>query len=345
MTADQPPTERPGERVRAHLFLLAGQHPGHDHAGTLADAHAYGLAAEAAGYAGVWLAEHHFVPYGVCPSAVAFAAHLLGATRRITVGTAACVLSDRHPVALAEETALLDALSGGRFRLGVGRGGPWVDLEVFGTGPDRYAHGFPDAVEMLHRWLSGAAEVAGVGRFPFRAVRVVPRPPAPIPFWVAATSPGTVDLAARYGRPVLLGLHADLPEKAALLRRYARVAAEHGHDPAAVPHASAHLAWVADSDAEAAGTVRDHLPGLLAGTRHHVRLDGAPAGPADPHAYADHLTAIHPVGSPDRCRERVAAAAALPGVRHLLFQVEVTGDRRRTLSTVDRFAAEVLALP
>ncbi|GAB3841668.1 hypothetical protein GCM10029963_13280 [Micromonospora andamanensis] len=278
MTADSSETRRAGQGVRAHLFLLAGQRPGDTHAEALATAHRYGRAAEAAGFAGVWIAEHHFIPYGVCPSAITFAAHLLGATRRIEVGTAACILSNRHPVALGEEAALLHELSGGRFRLGVGRGGPWVDLEVFGTGTERFAHGFPDSLELLTRWLSGQPTVAGNHRFPFRAVPVVPRPRSRLPVWVAATSTGTVDLAARHGLPLLLGLHADLAEKAELLDRYARAAEAHGHDPAGVGHASAHLAQVARSDEEAARTVGTGLPPLLAGTREYVRLDGTPAG-------------------------------------------------------------------
>jgi alkanesulfonate monooxygenase SsuD/methylene tetrahydromethanopterin reductase-like flavin-dependent oxidoreductase (luciferase family) len=62
--------------------------------------------------------------YGICSSAITLAGYLLGATRRITVGTAASVLSTQHPVALAEQAALLNQVSGGRFRLGIGRGGP-----------------------------------------------------------------------------------------------------------------------------------------------------------------------------------------------------------------------------
>ncbi|TDC41254.1 LLM class flavin-dependent oxidoreductase [Micromonospora sp. KC213] len=342
MTADLPAPRRAGRGVDAHLFLLAGQHPGASHSEALADAHAYALAAEAAGWAGVWLAEHHFVSYGVCPSATAFAGYLLGATARITVGTAACVLSDRHPVALAEEAVLLDTLSGGRFRLGVGRGGPWVDLEVFGTGLGRYTDGFADALDVLGRWTSGAATVSGNSRFPFRPVPVVPRPTRALPVWVAATSPPTVELAARHGFPLLLGMHADLPEKAAMLERYARVAARHGHDPGRVPHASAHLAYLADSDEQAARAVRAGLPGLLAGAAEHQRIDGSSGPGRDPLRYTEHLIDIHPVGAPVRCRAAVARAAALPGVRHLLFMVEAAADRGRTLRTIDRFAAEVL---
>nr|WP_277351219.1 LLM class flavin-dependent oxidoreductase [Micromonospora sp. HNM0581] len=324
--------------------MLAGQRPGDSHAEALATAHRYGRAAEAAGFAGVWIAEHHFISYGVCPSAITFAAHLLGATRRIEVGTAACILSNRHPVALGEEAALLHELSGGRFRLGVGRGGPWVDLEVFGTGTERFTHGFHDSLELLARWLSGQPTVAGNDRFPFREVPVVPRPPHRLPVWVAATSTATVDLAARHGMPLLLGLHADLTEKVELLDRYTATAKAHGYDPASIDHASAHLAQVAETDAAAASVVSRGLPPLLAGTREYVRLDGEPAGNRDPAGYVEHLIAIHPVGTPGRCREAVARAAALPGVRHLLFMVEAGGGSEAGLTNIHRLATEVLEL-
>jgi len=152
------------------------------------------------------------------PSAVALAANLLGRTRRLLVGTAVCMLANRHPVALAEEAALLDHLSGGRFRLGVGRGGPWVDLEVFGTGLDRYEHGLADSLDLLLRWLERDRVGADGPRFRFREVAVVPRPATRprSPVVVAATSPATVEAAAARGLPLLLGLHAGDDHKAAL---------------------------------------------------------------------------------------------------------------------------------
>lgn len=103
------------------------------------------VAAEDAGFGDVWVAEHHFRSYGICPSAITLAGYLLGATRRIAVGTAVSV-STQHPVTLAEQAALLDQVSGGRFRLasaGVARGSTsrssvpaWTDeLGVHGGGP------------------------------------------------------------------------------------------------------------------------------------------------------------------------------------------------------------------
>jgi alkanesulfonate monooxygenase SsuD/methylene tetrahydromethanopterin reductase-like flavin-dependent oxidoreductase (luciferase family) len=119
--------------MRVGVLLLAARFPGQPDGEVLAAAVDAAVAAERAGFDDVWVAEHHFMSYGVCPSAVTLAAYVLGRTERVAVGTAVSVLSVQHPVALAEQAALLDQVSGGRFWLGVGRGGPWVDLEVFGT--------------------------------------------------------------------------------------------------------------------------------------------------------------------------------------------------------------------
>ena len=35
----------------------------------------------------------------------------------------------------------------------MGRGGPWVDLEVFGGGLSAFERGFPESLDLLLRWL------------------------------------------------------------------------------------------------------------------------------------------------------------------------------------------------
>ncbi|AXI81554.1 LLM class flavin-dependent oxidoreductase [Peterkaempfera bronchialis] len=168
--------------MHAGAFLLSAQFPGQRHAEALERTVSAAVAAERAGLDSVWLAEHHFVPYGVCPDAATLAALLLGRTRRITVGTAVSVLSTAHPVALGEQAALLHLTSGGRFTLGVGRGGPWVDLAVFGTGVAAYETGFAERLDLLLRWLRGSRVGADGPAFAFPEVPVVPRatePPVP----------------------------------------------------------------------------------------------------------------------------------------------------------------------
>jgi alkanesulfonate monooxygenase SsuD/methylene tetrahydromethanopterin reductase-like flavin-dependent oxidoreductase (luciferase family) len=143
------------------------------------------IAAERAGFDDVWFAEHHFMSYGVCPSAMTLAAFVLGQTSRIAVGTAVSVLPVWHPVALAEQAALLDQVSAGRFRLGVGCGGPWVDLEVFGTGLERYESGFAESLDLLLTALSQDKISAAGPLFTFREVSLVPRPRTR-PWWSRA---------------------------------------------------------------------------------------------------------------------------------------------------------------
>jgi alkanesulfonate monooxygenase SsuD/methylene tetrahydromethanopterin reductase-like flavin-dependent oxidoreductase (luciferase family) len=341
-------TDARGGRItapRIDLFLLAGRFPPAGTADAVRRAVSYGVAAEAAGFDACWLAEHHFLDYGCCPSATTLAGYLLGATSRLHIGTAACILSIRHPVALAEEAALLSSVSGGRFLLGVARGGPWIDLTVFGTGLDRFEHGFPEALDVVGGWLSGVDSYGADGeRFRFPPVRVVPQPVHPVPVYVAATSPATVDIAAARGLPLLLGMHASDVDKAALLSRYADVAGEHGHDPATIGHASAHLAFVADSRAEACRRLRATMPAWLATTAGYRRIDGTPPPRTDHTAYLDKLLSLHPAGTPEQCAAKLAESVAATGVHRVLLMPEGTGDPTATHDNITRLGTEVAPL-
>lgn len=260
--------------MRIGTFVLAAQFPGQGPGEALHRAVRSAEAAEESGLDSVWLAEHHFVPYGVCPSATTLAALLLGRTRRIRVGTAVSVLPNHHPVALAEQAALLHLTSGGRFSLGVGRGGPWVDLEVFGGGLDAYENGFPESLGLLLDWLR-EPRVAGRGeRFGFREVAVVPRAdelladgsaqgPEVI---VACTSPKTVRLAAGRGLPMLLGMHCGDEEKAEMVALWRTAAREAGQPPEVVEgaaHVSAGVAQIEDGPGTATETLVKTMPGWL----------------------------------------------------------------------------------
>ena len=320
------------------MFLLAGQFPGASPGQALASTLAYARAAEQAGFTGAWIAEHHFSSYGTCPSALALAGYLLGATTTLRIGTAACVLSSRHPVAVGEEAAMLTEVSGGRLDLGIARGGPWVDLEVFGTGLDRYETGFPESLGLLQEWLSGAGQVSADGpHFRFRPVTVVPRPAHPTPLWVAVTSGTTADLAAAAGIPLLLGMHAPTGEIQALLQRY-RVPA----GGACAPHARAHLAYVTDTTRQARETLQASMPRWLAAAGAATRIDGTPGAARDPDTYLRQLMAMHPVGDPDLCVQRLTDAITSTGIRHILLMVEGAGDTAATVENITRLGTEVI---
>lgn len=80
------------------------------------------VAAEDLGYDSVWIAEHHFSDYSVIPSPNLLVASLAQKTKKVRIGTLVNVLPFHHPIRLAEEVAVLDVLTQGRFIFGIGRG-------------------------------------------------------------------------------------------------------------------------------------------------------------------------------------------------------------------------------
>jgi hypothetical protein len=158
-----------------------------------------------------------------------------------------------------------------------------------------------------------------------------------VPVWVAATSGRTARLAASRGLPLLLGMHDDDRAKAAMVADHAaaRVAPVAGH-------ASVHLAHVADSTDDARATLRRTMPGWLAGTAEHRRVDGGPRPPRDLDAYLRHLLDIHPVGTADHCVQRIRESVAATGVTRVLLAVEGAGDPELVRENVRRLGRDVV---
>ncbi|MEU3860978.1 LLM class flavin-dependent oxidoreductase [Streptomyces sp. NPDC028722] len=338
--------------MRVGSFVLAAQFPGQGPGEALHRAVRSAEVAEQAGLDAVWLAEHHFVPYGTCPSAVTLAALLLGRTHRIQIGTAVSVLPTAHPVALGEQAALLHLTTGGRFTLGVGRGGPWVDLEVFGMGLEAYEHGFPESLDLLLRWLAEPSVGASGARFSFREVPVVPRPsealtdtPGP-EVVLACTSPASVRLAAERGLPMLLGMHVGDEEKAemvALWQRCARAAGRPGEEITGAAHVSAGVCQLADRRTDAVETLTKAMPDWLRqGLQAHVTVDGRARAMRDPHAYTELLCGLHPVGTPRLAADRLAATSERTGISRFALLTEGSGDLAATEENLRRLGAEVL---
>ncbi|WP_240135041.1 LLM class flavin-dependent oxidoreductase [Streptomyces sp. MUM 178J] len=353
--------------MRVGTFVLGAQFPGQGQGEALHRAVRSAEVAEEAGLDSVWLAEHHFVPYGVCPSAVTLAALLLGRTRRIRVGTAVSVLPTVHPVALGEQSALLHLTSGGRFTLGVGRGGPWVDLEVFGAGLEAYEKGFPESLDLLLRWLREPRVGHEGERFSFREVTVVPRPDELIAdphsaadgaagagsgsgpeVVIACTSPKSVERAAVRGLPMLLGMHCGDEEKAdmvALWRKQALAAGRSQEEVDKAAHVSAGVVQIEDGREEATQTLVKAMPGWLKqGLDAHVTVDGRHRAMRDPVSYTELLCSLHPVGPPRLAADRIAATSERTGITRFALLAEGSGDLAATEENIRRLGAEVLPL-
>jgi len=161
--------------------------------------------AEELGFDAVWLAEHHFSPYGICPSLAVLAAAIARETRRVRIGTSVVVAPFLHPVRIAEEWAMVDILSGGRLDFGIGRGYQPKEFRGFGVSMERTRERFDESLEIVRRcWTEDPVTFEGEF-YQVRDLTVLPRPiqrPHP-PLWTAAVSPDTYTLAARKGLKIL----------------------------------------------------------------------------------------------------------------------------------------------
>jgi alkanesulfonate monooxygenase SsuD/methylene tetrahydromethanopterin reductase-like flavin-dependent oxidoreductase (luciferase family) len=84
--------------MKAGIFLFPAQFDGMTHGEVLNAALDYATTAERCGYDKAWVTEHHFIPYGICPSAVTMSGFMLGRTSRLRAGTAVSLLPLHHPV-------------------------------------------------------------------------------------------------------------------------------------------------------------------------------------------------------------------------------------------------------
>lgn len=172
------------------------------------------LAAEALGYSSVWIAEHHFNDYGLCPAPTVLASYVAARTTRLRVGMGVSLLPLHHPVDLAEQLAVLDVVSGGRLDVGIGRGGTLQDYQTFRSDRDDSRARVEEGIELMQRCWSGAP-FDFEGRFhTAERLHVRPRPvqrPHP-PVYIAANSEDSVLSAARLGLPALSSFFVPVPE-------------------------------------------------------------------------------------------------------------------------------------
>lgn len=89
--------------------------------------------AEKFGFDSAWLAQHHFHgDEGGLPSPLVLLADIAARTSRIRLGTGVITLPMENPVRVAEDTTVLDLLSGGRLEVGFGTGGTPQSFLPFG---------------------------------------------------------------------------------------------------------------------------------------------------------------------------------------------------------------------
>jgi alkanesulfonate monooxygenase SsuD/methylene tetrahydromethanopterin reductase-like flavin-dependent oxidoreductase (luciferase family) len=194
------------------------------------------LAAEALGYQSVWIAEHHFNDYGLCPAPPVLAAYLAARTTTLRLGMGVSLLPLHHPVDLAEQLAVLDVVSGGRLDVGIGRGGTLQDYQTFRSDRAEARERVEEGIALMRECWTGAP-FDFTGRFhSAERLQVRPRPlqrPHP-PLYVACNSEDSVLSAARLGLPTLSSFFVPLDELARRRQLYRDTARAAGRSEAEI---------------------------------------------------------------------------------------------------------------
>lgn len=192
---------------------------------------AQAVEAERLGYDRAWFAEHHFSRYGIGPAIHLTVAHVAALTSRIRLGTAITILPFMHPIRLAEEVAVLDVLSNGRFDWGVGRGYQRHEFDAFEVDITASRGMLEEGLDVIFRcWEPGPFSHHGEN-WRFGPVDVLPKPlqQPRVPTYVAALSAPSLAWAAGEGLPVLADQFSPFSRLEESRREYVRAFERAGH--------------------------------------------------------------------------------------------------------------------
>ena len=183
--------------------------------------------ADELGFDHVWAVEHHFLEeYSHCSAPELFLTACAVLTKRIRVGhgIVVCVPEFNHPIKIAERTATLDLLSGGRLEVGTGRSATWTELGGFGANPDTTKKSWDEFVRCLPKmWMQETFSYQGeFWSMPERTILPKPYQKPHPPMWVAVTSPGTEIDAAERGLGSLGLSFAGFGEQEKKIKEYRR---------------------------------------------------------------------------------------------------------------------------
>jgi alkanesulfonate monooxygenase SsuD/methylene tetrahydromethanopterin reductase-like flavin-dependent oxidoreductase (luciferase family) len=164
-------------------------------------------AGEPLGYSHARIVEHYFLQYGgYSPNPLIFLTAASQRTKTMRLITGAMLPVFNHPLKLAGEIGMFDAISHGRAEIGFARAFLPHEFSRFGIPLDQSRDRFDEGVETIRRLLE-EENVAIEGRFhSFPATTSLPRPTQKSrpPFWIAALSTeASFENAGRLGHGIM----------------------------------------------------------------------------------------------------------------------------------------------
>ena len=212
------------------------------------------------GFDEAWVGEHHSTGWETIAAPELFLATAAERTRNIALCTGAVSLPYHHPLIVADRIVLLDHLTRGRVRFGVGPGGHLSDALMLGLEPTDLRPRMAEAIEVIVRLFTETEPFSvSTDWFELRDAVLQLRPfrdPYPPLAFTSMESPAGMELAGRYGAGVL-SLGSGPINLAAQWRIAEETADAHGQSVSREDWRLAIPMYVAETRQEALDQVRD----------------------------------------------------------------------------------------
>jgi alkanesulfonate monooxygenase SsuD/methylene tetrahydromethanopterin reductase-like flavin-dependent oxidoreductase (luciferase family) len=216
-------------------------------------------AADAAGFAGVFVPDRHGRTESAVSSPLVMLSSLVAHVPRARLGVYSLVLTAYHPMLIAEEAAMVDLLSGGRLTLAVSMGYHPSYWRQFGIDGGTRKGRFEDGLRILKQAWHGEKFSFEGSQFTLSDVLCTPPPrqSGGPPLWIGGEAPAQLSRAARLADGWAAGMAPmDVPRFQAKVAGYREEAEQHGKRGHVVLMRDA---FVADSRAEAIALAADSI--------------------------------------------------------------------------------------
>jgi len=293
--------------------------------------------ADRLGYDTVWIVEHHFSDYSLCPDNLLMLSHLAGRTSRIKLGTAAVIVPWNDPLRVAEKALMVDNISGGRLLLGLGRGLSRTEYEPFRVTLDETRDRFDEAAPMIFEAVeTGVIEGAGP-LYPQPRAELRPRPRESFigrRFCVAG-SPESVVMAAKLRAALMSFIVRPVPDLMPTFTKYRELyEAEWGET---APPISLAVNMYCHEDVEVARERQfEYVNRFFMSNIEHYEMAGEPFEGVKGHErYAENAAYFREIGL-EKAADNYAATTLWGDPARILGQIEeirdVLGDFELSLS-------------
>ncbi len=292
--------------------------------------------ADDTGFDSVWTVEHHFTPYTMVTNPLQFLTYLAGITQHVDLGTMVVVLPWHHPVRVAEDVNMLDALLGPKRQVlcGVGRGLGRREYHGLCVDQAEARERFDEGLQILRELLaSGRCSFQGK-HFQIEDVRLRPQPEGDLSpqLYCAGGTPETVSIIAKHDiRPLIIPT-TSLEDALNNARSYMDLRAAAGHSPSDTKLAL--WTYCAETEAEAREGAERYMVEYADSALRHYELLGShlknlkgyesygaltDALQNDSDVFRRAFFREHPWGTPDQIVAKAGSLAEAFGASEIMF--------------------------